>query len=60
MIGFSKFREDVRADKHYAHTIYCNLVMPIIDAGVKRPVAEDATERIMHLWFGVKKEHYKH
>ena len=36
-----------RSTGSYAYTWWCNLVMPVIDAGGSRQVAEDAAYHIM-------------
>jgi len=49
--------EAIRADTaqgSYAHTWWCNLVMPVIDANGSRKVAETAASTFMFNAFGFK------
>ena len=55
MSAFEQLKEQVTADHNYAYSLYCNLVMPMIDSGIIRDLAEDAAQQIMSNWFGLKK-----
>lgn len=57
--AMTHIRELLHKDQEYAFGWYSNLIMPMIDAGVTREIAEDAVGRIMYNFFQLKKEQYQ-